>query len=199
MKQLSLIAIFLLLLPVTAFSLTLSVVPSETTIEIGDALQVDLIAELTTGESLLSWGLDFSFSPSILSMTTDPVVNAALWNPSSTGAPDGDGLNGFFNLSGMMPAGSPSGSDFLLASLFFIAIDDGTSDLIAGYDQYPFEGFFAGFGGQINQIDFQTSSLTVNPSGGAPVPEPATFLLLGTGLAGVLGFRRIRNFRANCG
>ncbi|MBI4791729.1 MAG: hypothetical protein HY789_03115 [Deltaproteobacteria bacterium] len=65
--------------------------PLDAIVSAGETFSVDLMADLPT-ESVLGWGLDVSFDPSVIAMEEPPAIGP-LW----TAAPftmDGDGLAG---------------------------------------------------------------------------------------------------------
>lgn len=161
-----------------------------TSLNIGNTFTVDLMADIT--DPVGGFGLDVSFDTSILSLIGLPAIGSS-WLPAI--APDGDGLAGFapFTLFGPQL----SGSGITLATLTFQAVDFGTTTLAASMTPNDFtEGFplpFPALPGSFAAVNFTNSSLTVDS---APVPEPATMLLFGTGLAGFVGSRIKRKKKA---
>lgn len=88
-KTILLLALFV---PVNVGAAIISVVPSVSTISLGETFTVDLIADFT-GESVLGWGLDLSFNDSVISQVGLPDIGG-LW--SGSGTIDGDGLAGLW-------------------------------------------------------------------------------------------------------
>ena len=146
---------------------------------VGDMFDVAVIAnDVESMNELLAFGFDLNYG-----------MTAFAFNGATMGSL-------FFDDSFQFPAtdvaGSTfpglSGNDILLASLSFTALTTGTFDLgIASNSSDLNEGLTTLLGPKIDI----TQSLDIEVSA-APVPEPSTFLLLGSGLAGLAFYRRKR-------
>lgn len=178
MKKLILAAALLLLLPIQAMAILIYFDSTNIDVLLGDTFSVELLADIQ--DPVLGWGLDVGFDPTILS---DPAVSiGSSWFPANS--LDGDGLAG---LAFPFPV---SGSNTLLATLTFTTLDYGSSPLIASITPGDLtEGFPLVPPGGFAEVDFINSGVNVSA---APVPEPATILLLATGLLGVAGEARRR-------
>ncbi|MEJ7618995.1 MAG: PEP-CTERM sorting domain-containing protein [Pyrinomonadaceae bacterium] len=95
------------------------------------------------------------------------------------------------------------GTGDILATLdLSLTPDTGEPDPTGNYSPFvPFGVSFSGiarsvdFGGSANFITFDDITLgSETPGGGDPIPEPTTMVLLGTGLAGVIG-KKLRERR----
>jgi len=162
------------LIPASSGAVTVSFLPSDSVVALGDTFSVDIVADFT--DPVLGWGLDVSFDTSILALNGSPTISP-LWTP--TFAPDGDGL------AALAFSNPVSGTGVLLATLSFDAIDFGTSDLMASVTMGDLsEGFPLVTGGFDN--------LTVVAGSVTAVPIPAAVWLFGSGLIGLIGIARRR-------
>jgi hypothetical protein len=185
-RQLVLVFILFLLTPVChSDAITLGFDPMQQDGIVGESVDVDLfITGLGDGiaPSLGAWDIDIQFDSTIVGF------NSAVYGDQlgqSVGG--GSGTNGTLSLSEVslesatdlnnLQAGS-----FILATLTYDLLAVGTSPL-------NITDFLL--------VDAFASELEANVSGGEinVVPEPATMLLLGAGLAGLAGFRRKRVFK----
>jgi hypothetical protein len=173
--RLALFAWLTLCLPAGSWAaITVYFSPQDPVVPVGETFTVDLLADMPT-DTVLGWGLDVSFDPSVLSLVEPPAIGP-LWTPAPF-TMDGDGLAG---LAFPLPI---TGNNILLATLKFEALDPGLSDLLAGATLGDLtEGFPLATGG-FAQVNYTAGSVNA-------VPVPGALLLFGSGLAGLLEIGR---------
>lgn len=149
-------------------------VPQHSVINLGDTVWVDIMADIS--DPVLGWGLDLdAASPAIANKTGNLSIGPS-WNPAT--AADGDDLAGVVPF----PPIGIAGDGILLASVEFIGLSLGVTDLILG-DDYPAdltEGFALDPSG-FASVTYTNGSITV-------IPEPAALSLLMLG--GLFAARR---------
>jgi len=134
--------------------------PSAKTVNVGQPFDMQLRADI--GDPVLGWGLDVTFDGDIIGQALAPTIGP-LW--ASVHTPDGDGL------AGLKFPPSISGNDILLATLHFVAIAPGQTDLVIGVTAGDLTEGFALDPTGFASLHFEPASVTV-------VPEPASGLLL---------------------
>jgi hypothetical protein len=150
----------------------------------GDNFTVDLLADIGELEQILGWDIDLLYNNAQVAYTEYTVGSS--WN-AVTPIPDNDE-----SMAGLAPFDLPWGTGIYgngvhLATLSFNCLAVGTSFLNIGIDD-ALEGFqLAAVPGGF--ASWEPTATTVNQ---APVPEPSTILLVGTGLLGIIGFGRKR-------
>ncbi len=156
--------------------ISVSIMPSSSMVQVNDTFTVDILADITSIDAIVGWGMDLSFDSLILSHNplTDVVIG-----PSFNAAPtlDGDGLAGLLPFS-PPPITGVSGDDVLLATLTFQATQTGASALLGGFTLGDLtEGFVQLGGGQVD-VAFDGGLVQV-------IPAPTAALLGMIGLAGI--------------
>lgn len=155
----------------------------------GDTFSVDLIAYVDPSSPIMSFGLDIAFESAMLD-TTCAVVNSSIFNMFSIVDFSTDGLielKGF--VSPFITSGGVSG-DLTLASLTFLDEAIGTTALtpiINPFDPTKGLGLLFPPGGLVPSTEIVLEAGSVSA---APIPEPATILLISTGFIGFAGFRK---------
>ncbi len=164
--------------------------PTTNNVAVGDTFDVNIfVGGLQPGEDLAGFDIDALFDTSMLNFS-GYTLHDGLGDPALGDAEDwsnGDDGYGAVNLAEISWLYDFSFQDdaFMLATISFTATNRGTSILaFANVDFSDGNGNTIIYAGTVPGI--------VEITAPAPVPEPATMLLFGTGLSCLVGMRRNR-------
>ena len=175
-----------------AWSASLSFAPGNTTVDIGETFDVGIwINDLDDDIDLGSFDLTISFEPTIVEFDSytlgeglgvlDPDLFETYYGIDLEDINQGSFY--LFELS-LLSDLSFQADSLLLATVTFSARSAGTSSLL-------FDSVLLGDAeGESISATLLDGTVTVNPTQTAPVPEPATGLLFGMGIAGLAALQR---------
>ena len=177
---------------ISSHAISLDFVPANQTVVVGTPVTVDVvISGLNAANEIVSaFDLDVTYDSNILS-ATNVTFGLDLGDPSLFEALTGfslssPGIVDFSELSLLSDADLAllQGDSVTLATLRFDSIGVGPSALNFVLDQF---NDVKGRNNQILPLTVGTGNIAV-----APIPEPSTMFLLGSGLAGLVGMRLLQ-------